>query len=329
MITRELERIDMRDYLSRVRLRNENLHQQRLDEVYEKLPRIWEINLEISKIGFAELRDRLKGQNGSDSYKEEMQSLSEEKKRLMAEAGYPADYLEPIFDCPLCEDWGEVDNRVCECVKKIRINEFYKNSNLHNLLEKENFNTFRLDYYSRDIPSGKQNSPYDNAARILSEAKEYTESFGKGSKGILIYGGTGLGKTFLSNCIAKALLDKENTVLYLSANELFEEVMSTYIMSKSEKDRTTIEPIYEYVYNSDLLIIDDLGTEVLSGFVKSQLFEIINKRIIMEKATLITTNLSLGTLQDRYSERIMSRIADNFTLYTLYGDDIRYKKIKS
>ena len=141
---------------------------------------------------------------------------------------------------------------------------------------------------------------------------------------ILIYGSTGLGKTFISNCIAKELLDSAHSVLYLSANELFEQVLSRYIMTRDNS--TALKSIYEYLYNSDLLIIDDLGTEVLSSFVRSQLFEILNKRMLTEKATIITTNLDLATLQDRYSERIMSRIAKDYVLFPLYGEDIRYRK---
>ena len=326
MITKEIENIDISAHLSRVRNRNERLHQDRLIEVYEKLPRVKEIDTEISRIGIREVRLRLQRKEGSSTYKEDIRKLSEEKNRLMKSNGYPDGYLEPIYDCPICQDMGVVDGNTCNCVKKLRIEELYKRSNLHNLLQRENFDTFKLDYYSRTIPKGMKLSPYDNASNLLNRAKTYVRDFGPGSKGVLIYGNTGLGKTFLSNCIAKGVLDKGYTVLYLSANELFEEVMSTYIMSKNIKDKVTIEPIYEYVYNSDLLIIDDLGTEVMSSFVKSQLFEIVNKRILTEHPTLINTNLDLGTVQDRYTERVMSRIADNFNLYTLYGDDIRYIK---
>ena len=329
MIIRELEKIDTVEYLSRIRSTNEREHQFRLIHIYEELPELREIDLKISDAAISEAKNRLlKKGEPSEDYKNVIEELSKKKTELLESAGYPADYLDPIYTCPICKDWGEADGKICSCVKRLRIDELYKRSNLNNLLEKENFDTFNLDYYSKDGFSGKRSTPYENASKILSSARRYVDDFDEKHESILIFGSTGLGKTFLSNCIAKALLDSEHTVLYLSANELFEEVLSNYIMSHKNEDRETLEPVYEYIYSSDLLIIDDLGTEVLSSFVKSQLFEIINKRILSNKATLITTNLDLKTLQDRYTERVMSRIADNYILYQLYGDDIRYVKKK-
>ncbi|MBR3041857.1 MAG: ATP-binding protein, partial [Eubacterium sp.] len=238
--------------------------------------------------------------------------------------GYDEDYLEPIYSCPLCKDEGYSDGHVCSCAKKIRIQELYKRSNLNAVFKKENFSTFSLDVYSKEPFKDQPLTPYQNASNILKRAHNYVKNFDSEHGNILIYGSTGLGKTFISNCIAKELLDSAHSVLYLSANELFEQVLSRYIMTRDNS--TALKSIYEYLYNSDLLIIDDLGTEVLSSFVRSQLFEILNKRMLTEKATIITTNLDLATLQDRYSERIMSRIAKDYVLFPLYGEDIRYRK---
>ena len=329
MILRELERIDTVSYLSRIRSANENEHQSRLIKVYEDIPEIREIDLKISEAALTEAKNRILGKaENSEDYQSTIDDLSEKKKELLKKAGLPTDYLNPIYNCPICKDWGEIDGKVCSCAKKLRITELYRRSNLNYLLERENFDSFRLDYYSKNAYKNKKKTPYENASNILNNAKRFVEDFDKKHDSILIFGSTGLGKTFLSNCIAKALLDKGHTVLYLSSNELFEEVLSKYIMSRNEDDKKILEPIYQYLYNSDLLIIDDLGTEVLSSFVKSQLFEIINKRILTGRSTLITSNLDLETLQDRYTERVMSRIADNYILYQLYGDDIRYIKKK-
>ena len=262
----------------------------------------------------------------TDDISSRLKHLSEKKVSKLIKLGYPDDYLAPIYNCNICQDWGEVDGRVCDCVRRLRINELYKRSNLKSLLEVENFDTFNLEYYSNKPYKDRSATPYENASRILLSAKNFVRNFDKRDESLLIYGGTGLGKSFISNCIAKALLDSSHTVLYLSSNEMFEEIISPYIMSRDNDTRKKIEPIYEYIYNSDLLIIDDLGTEILSSFVKSQLFEVINKRILSGLSTIITTNLDLEALQDRYTERVMSRIVDKYTLYLLYGDDIRYVK---
>ena len=326
MIIRDLEKIDSQTHLSKIRLRNENEHKKRLEEIYAKLPEYKKLENSISTIAFNEVRKRLNKNREaySPDYEAEIRNISAKKIKLLTDNGYAADYLDPIYDCPICQDWGEVDGKVCSCVMKLRIEELYQKSNLFDTLEKENFETFSLEPYSQAKYEDRDLTPYENAERQYNKAKKFVENFETNHGNILMYGETGLGKTFLSNCIAKELLDKGHTVLYLSSNELFEDVLSNYIMSGSYTDKSALEPIYEYIYTSDLLIIDDLGSEVLSSFVKSQLFEIINKRIITNRSTLITTNLSLEVLQDRYTERVMSRIADKYILYPLYGDDIRY-----
>lgn len=329
MILQTLEEIDTTEYLSRRRLENEITHKDRIIEIYKKLPKMKELDNRISDITFGAIKARLK--NGStgdaESAVKDMQSqvdeLSREKKQLLVDNGYTEDYLEPIFTCPICQDWGEVNGHICTCVEKLRIRELYQRSNLEKLLEKENFDTFSYEYYSKEPYKNLGISPYENVKRNVENALKFVENFDTVDDNILMYGGPGLGKTFLSNCIAKALLDSGHTVLYLSSNELFSEILSVYIMSKSESEKALAKPIYEYIYSSDLLIIDDLGTEVMSSFVRSQLFEIINKRIQEQKSTLISSNLSLGELQEGYTERVMSRIVDKYTLYPFYGDDIR------
>lgn len=332
MIIKELERFDSKSYLSKIRSRNELISKERQNEVYEKCPEIEAVSRQIADFAINEIKRRLSGgissdsNSSSDELKKGLDELTKQKKKLLTAHGFPENYLDPIYDCPICEDWGEVNGQVCSCIKKLRIQELYRRSNLSQLLEKENFDSFSLDYYSKESFAGKDISPYDNARRILDNARQFVADFKDSHNNLLIYGGTGLGKTFLSNCIAKALLDQGYAVLYLSSNELFDEVLSNYLLSKNDELKNTLSPLYEYIYNSDLLIIDDLGSELLSSFVKSQLFEIINKRIINGKSTIITTNLNLDSLQNNYTERVMSRIADKYTLYTLYGDDIRYLK---
>ncbi len=327
MIVKDIEKIDIRAELSKIRSANIKEHDRRIQEVYEKIPEIKEIDREISHLSIEEVKNRILKNAASKDLGSDIQALSDRKKLILKNEGFGEDYLEPIYSCKLCNDEGFVDGHTCECARKIKITELYRRSNMQKVFEKENFSTFSLECYSREPDESRGMSPYQNASKILGRAKAFVNNFESSHENILIYGETGLGKTFISNCIAKELLDKAHSVLYLSANELFEQVLSRYIMSK---DRTfALAEVYEYVYNSDLLIIDDLGTEVLNSFVRSQLFEIINKRTLSEHSTIITTNLSLSELEDRYSERVMSRIAKDYVLYPLYGEDIRYFRRKN
>ena len=141
---------------------------------------------------------------------------------------------------------------------------------------------------------------------------------------MLFYGDTGLGKSFMSNCIAKALMDTRHTVLYQSAIHLFEEVCGDAVMNKSGNPKN--KEIYDYLYRCDLLIIDDLGTEMNNAFTNTALFECLNERLIHQKSTIISTNFSLKELQERYEERIFSRTVGNYTPLKIFGDDIRKKK---
>lgn len=313
----------------RIRLDNKRRLQERRAEVYSYIPRIEEIEAEATAAYLRAARAKVLQKEMAEQIVSRIQAdnrrLTGEKRRLLLEGGYPDDYLDTIYTCRQCNDSGYVDGKKCACFLERIIDALYLQSNLKNILLKENFNTFSLDYYSRDSYSGKDYSPYENISNILNHAKDFIARFEthQSQRGnILIYGETGLGKTFLTNCIAKDLLDSGHSVLYLSANELFEGVLAEYLMNR----KTELEILYNYIYNSELLIIDDLGTELTNNFVLSQLFEIINQREISGKSTLISTNLTMKQLRDRYSERIMSRIIAGYTVFNIYGDNIRYQK---
>ena len=313
----------------RLRLHNNRMLQNRKSEIYAQIPRIREIDTEnsLSYITAAKMKLNNKSTKEISLIKQKNRERTEEKKRLLRENGFSDDYLEPIYNCPICKDTGFVDQKKCRCFLDKIIDGLYLQSNLKNIFEKENFETFSMDYYSKNIASGKKEfSPYDNVKSILSKTHEIINNFENdpGCANILIYGETGLGKTFLTNCIAKELLDGGHSVFYLSSNELFEDILAGYIMNNNK----SYSDLYNFIFNCELLIIDDLGTELTNNFVLSELFEIINKREIIDKSTLISTNLSIKQLRDRYSERIMSRIVDNYTVFNIYGDNIRYQKRK-
>ena len=325
-----IQKEDILHQYEQTRLKNKRLSQERRDEVYKAIPRIEEIDTDSALSYLSYARNKIMGLTaaGQEDTQERNRQLAAEKAELLVKNGYPSDYLEPIFDCPLCQDTGYINQRKCSCYIDKIIDTLYLQSNLKNILSKENFDTFKVDYYGKNTVENRQFSPYENICNILQRSKEFISAFDTPSSergNILIYGETGLGKTFLTNCIAKELLDRKHSVLYLSANELFEEILAGYLMQQKPE----LEDLFNYLYNCELLIIDDLGTELTNNFVLSQLFELINKRELAGLSTLISTNLSMKQMRDRYSERIMSRIVANYIVFNIYGDNIRYQKRKN
>ncbi len=306
---------------------NQRLELERRQEVFKACPAYEELDNETTTSYISLIRERITGINSSDT-KTDIQSIKDKaarKKQLLVEAGFPVNYLDPIYTCPKCEDTGFVGQERCSCFREKLVNKLYLQSNLTNVLEKENFSTFNLDYYSKEKFADYEASPYDNMTNVLASAKSFVNNFGTSSSdrgNILIYGEVGLGKTFLTNCIAKGVLDKGHKVFYLSSNELFQNILSPYLMNQEK----ALAELYKYVYTCELLIIDDLGTELINSFTLSSLFEIINQRNIHGQSTLISTNLGLKDLKAKYSERIMSRLVESYTVYNIYGENIRYQK---
>ena len=199
----------------------------------------------------------------------------------------------------------------------------YTQSNLQEILEKENFSTFSLDYYSsnhKDPLTGR--SSLEAVQTALHICHEFVDTFSEDFRNILLYGDTGVGKTFLSHCIAKEVMDSSYSVIYFSASRLFD-VLAKNMFGKKEEET---DDSLEYIYNCDLLIIDDLGTELANTFTISQLFSCLNERILRRKSTIISTNLALDDIKTIYSERIFSRISSHYTMLRLTGDDIRIQK---
>lgn len=302
---------------------NRDILDNRRKKVYNLVPELQEIHNSISLLSVNQARKLL---NGDDSalieLKKEMQKLTDRKTELLVSAGYPADYLEPIYDCPDCKDTGYIGNKKCHCFQKAIIDLLYTQSNLQDILKRENFDTFSFAYYSDNhIDPVTGRSSLANMKNAHMVAIDFVKTFTDEFHNLFLYGDTGVGKTFLSNCIAKELIDRAFSVIYLTAFELFD----TFAKSKFEKDDAA-QMMCEHIFDCDLLIIDDLGTELTNSFTVSQLFLCLNERLLRRKSTIISTNLSLESLVDIYSERTFSRITSNYTMLKLTGDDIRIKK---
>ena len=304
-------------------LHNRNILDKRYETAYAKLPELKKIHQAISELSVKQARKLLEGEdNALAELRAQIKALSKQGKDLLTCGGFPADYLEPVYDCVDCKDTGYIDNKKCHCFQKAVIDMLYTQSNLKHILQEENFDTFTFSYYSANHVDPKTgSSSLANMQKAYMTARDFVDNFGKEFRNLFLYGDTGVGKTFLSNCIAKELIDKSHSVIYLSSFELFD----TLAKSKFGRDEAANQ-MNEHIFDCDLLIIDDLGTELTNSFTVSQLFLCLNERLLRRKSTIISTNLSLESLVDIYSERTFSRITSNYTMLKLTGDDIRIKK---
>lgn len=211
---------------------------------------------------------------------------------------------------------------MCSCLKQKLLDVEYNKSNIHNL-DKENFNNFNLNLYSDEINKEKNNSdisPRENIKKIKKLAEQFIQDFDDpDAKNLLFTGNTGLGKSFISNCIANEILSVGKTVLYQTASEMLESIID-YRFGKSNKN------IGNNIYSVDLLIIDDLGTETINSLKSTELYNIINTRLLNNKKTIISTNLNIKNLYENYDERIVSRFVGYYNICRFFGDDIRLKK---
>ncbi|MEE1314650.1 MAG: ATP-binding protein [Faecalimonas sp.] len=312
----------LRSYEQR-QLQNRYVLEERRRELYARIPELKEIHDTISALSVSQARKLLEGDSSAlEALRTETSQLLSKKVALLASAGFPADYLDAVYTCVDCKDTGYIGNQKCHCFRKAAVDLLYAQSNLRHILTKENFDTFSFDYYSDnyiDPLTGQSSLATMQAA--YRKAQNFVDSFSTDFQNLFLYGDTGVGKTFLSNCIAKALMDKTFSVVYFTAQTFFD----TLAKGKFEKDDTA-ELMAEHFLDCDLLIIDDLGTESPNSFTVAQFFFYLNERILREKSTIISTNLSLEALVEIYSERTFSRITSNYTMLKLTGDDIRIKK---
>ena len=304
-------------------LHNKDLLASRTREVYAKLPKLQDIDHSIAENAVNSARKLFDGdQTAIPVLKEQLAFLRAKKAELLKSAGYPENYLQPVYTCPDCKDTGYIDGVHCHCFTQQAIDMIYTQSNIKEILTSENFSTFSFDYYSDDeVSSTTGLTSLETAKAAYTTCQNFVDKFDSNFSNLLIYGDTGTGKTFLSNCIAKELLDKGHSVIYFTAFQLFD------ILSKGifDKDNKAIDA-HQNIFDCDLLIIDDLGTELVNSFTTSQLFLCLNERILRKKATIISTNLNIGQIADIYSERVLSRIAGHYTIIKMFGDDIRMKK---
>ena len=305
--------------------------EKKLHDFYIKNPAILNINDKINRLSIEISKTILLNKNSEklEKLNIQLENLKKEKQDLLNKLSIKDDFFLPDYFCKSCNDTGYLisDNRVmCTCLKQKLLDIQYNKSNISSL-EQENFDNFNIDLFSDERDEKKYNSnisPKENLEKIKEISLNFTQNFDDPQeKNLLFTGNTGLGKTYLTNCIANELLKQGKTVLYQTAPVMLDTILD-YRFGKNNEFN------YNDLLNVDLLIIDDLGTESSNNMKFSELFNILNTRLLNQNhhvtKTIISTNLSLNNLFKTYDERIFSRLVGYYNICRFFGEDLRYKK---
>lgn len=304
----------MRIYDKR-RIESKHRLDERVEEVYKAIPEYEELDVSVRDIATECGKRAIRGDKSAlVEMQDRINAVIKDKEALLVNNGFSKDYLEPVFVCKDCEDTGYINSQKCHCLNQMIIHRLYAQSNVSDILSRENFDTLTYDYYD------------DSNLSVMKETidmlKKYTENFDSQYENIIFMGRPGVGKTFLTNCIAKALLDTAHSVIYFTSVQLFD-TLSKYAFSYDSSEE--IAEIREDIFTCDLLIIDDLGTENSGSFAANQLFLVLNERNLRRKSTIISTNLNLSEIGEKYTDRVVSRIMGSYTFIKPDISDIRLK----
>lgn len=313
----------LRDYDDKRTNSKVNLREKQ-ENIYKEIPLIADIDRQIRMTAIRSGKSILKGEELD--YTRELEDLEAAKIAQLLLHGYPENYLEPTFECDKCKDTGFIGSSECTCLTQAVVKEYYKMSNLDKVLERENFSTFDIDLFSEEIDEDLDISPKSLIIDIYNTSKKFIQNFEEEEeRNLLFFGKTGLGKTFMVNCIAKELMDLGYTVIYQTAPNLLD-IIEEYRFSKTDNILESKKK-YEFLIEADLLIIDDLGSENSNSYTNSEIFKILNTRNLGRKKMIISTNLTPGEISRTYTDRIYSRILDRFDNYIFIGKDLRWERL--
>ncbi len=299
----------------------EETAQDNLERFFEKCPRAREIRREMGRNGANAAIAVLSGGNVREQLtqmKEQGLALKEEYDRLLAEHHVTQSDVTPQYQCSRCKDTGFVDGRMCQCLKNLQRQMAFQRLSMDAPLENSTFEEFSLEYYREDEKA------YRQMEKVLAACKRYADNFRADSPSFLFWGGTGLGKTHLSLAIAGKAIEKGFGVVYGSAQSFAVALERERFLR--EQDMAEDADVQSQLTDCDLLILDDLGTEASSNYVKSAFYDIINSRMMKNKPTLISTNLTMKDLEKRYTPRFTSRIAGYYSKVQFLGNDVRLQK---
>lgn len=316
--------ISAHNELERRRRRAADKLEERKEKAYSAIPELIEIQNRIAGCGVQVIGAFAKG-SGAKAYVESLakQSLAAQQRRseLLEAAGFPADYLEPQYVCSECEDTGLTDNGICSCHRSLLIEKAKAEIEKSAPLKASTFESFTLDYYP-DAPDSNGMNIRKRMGEIAKFCEDYANDFSLGSPSLFMHGATGLGKTHLSLSIAGVATEKGFGVVYGSAPNLFNTLEKEHFGKPDPNTRNYEKELLE----TDLLIIDDLGVEFSTQFTVSCIYNIINSRILCSKPTIISTNLTAAELEEKYTQRITSRIIGGYISLRFIGRDIRQLK---
>jgi len=305
------------------RERNRIEKEERRNKVYAAVPKIIDIDNELKRISLEAVKSALSsggGEKAVRAFKKKSLELQAQRAELLVVSGFDMNYLGDIYSCKKCKDNGYIGSVMCECFKKELKKEAYHRSNLGAMLTEQTFKHFDFSYYSDEKNNKFGISPRENIDKVYNFCKKYADKFSSDSTNLLLIGKTGLGKTYLSTAIAKAVIDKGFGVIYDTAQNILLK------MEKARFGKENDDGLTSQYIECDLLIIDDLGAEFKTSFTEAAIFNLINTRLISKKPMIISTN-DYGRIDEIYEERIVSRLTCDFVSLFLFGEDIREKKL--
>lgn len=300
--------------LEKIRAGNRAALEDRWRVVTDKNPEIEKIRRELQQCGAALLRCVLDKSVRFEEVKAQIKALQEEKYSILAKNNLPKDFLDDIYDCEKCHDTGSAGGEVCECMKRLMREAVCKKSNMTEKMQQQTFENYNHALFDENVRCEME--------KVFEYCRHFAETFDITHENLLLRGSAGTGKTYLSSCIANRAAERGFSVYYQSAYRLFEMAEQVKFGRQSDGDEAEI---MKYVYDADLLIIDDLGTEFVTAFSTAAFFDIINERLLSRKSTLLSTNLELEMLESVYSPRMMSRFIGEYVIVKTVGEDLRMK----
>ena len=319
--------------LARAREEKENIRRRavqtdrlRHEEVYARVPEIRQLDRRIAAlVGQAAAAAMSGGDAAMDGFRRESLELQARRAELLVEHGWPMEYLDGAWDCPKCRDTGYVQGRMCSCLKKL-----YDQAQAQDLsallkLGSESFGTFDLGLYDERPDPVSGVAPRTQMETVFGICYDYALHFGKSRMDLLFRGGTGLGKTFLAACIAREVARQGYSVVYETAVDAARAMEADHFRRESA-DIAGAAELARRMRQCDLLILDDLGTEMVTDFTRSALYDLVNRRLTGQKRTIITTNLSAAQMAKLYTPQLMSRLEGDYQVLAFVGSDIRILK---